>query len=77
MSTKAHRIIAATIIMLGLDVNVSLAQIYSDDVHQDKADFAWPEGIKMALSLTFDDARLTQADKGIPLLDKYGVKATF
>jgi len=31
----------------------------------------------MALSLTFDDARLSQIDKGIPLLDKYGVKGTF
>jgi len=31
----------------------------------------------MALSLTFDDARLTQIDKGIPLLDIYGVKGTF
>jgi peptidoglycan/xylan/chitin deacetylase (PgdA/CDA1 family) len=31
----------------------------------------------MALSLTFDDARLSQIDTGIPLLDKYGVKATF
>ena len=42
-----------------------------------KKDFKWPEGKKMALSLTFDDARLTQVDKGIPLLDKYNVKATF
>lgn len=39
--------------------------------------FEWPEGKKMGLSLTFDDARLTQVDKGIPLLDKYGVKGTF
>jgi peptidoglycan-N-acetylglucosamine deacetylase len=39
--------------------------------------FTWPEGKKMALSLTFDDARLSQIDTGIPLLDKYGVKATF
>lgn len=31
----------------------------------------------MGLSLTFDDARLSQADLGIPLLDKYNVKATF
>ena len=31
----------------------------------------------MAISLTFDDARLSQPDLGIPLLDKYGVKATF
>jgi len=42
-----------------------------------KNDFQWPEGKKMAISLSFDDARLSQADKGIPLLDKYGVKATF
>ncbi|OFY63861.1 MAG: polysaccharide deacetylase [Bacteroidetes bacterium RBG_13_42_15] len=39
--------------------------------------FAWPEGKQMALSLTFDDARLSQTDTGIPLLDKYDVKATF
>jgi peptidoglycan-N-acetylglucosamine deacetylase len=39
--------------------------------------FRWPEGKKMALSLTFDDARLSQTEAGIPLLDKYGVRATF
>jgi beta-glucosidase len=40
-------------------------------------DFQWPEGKKMGLSLTFDDARLSQVDKGIPLMDRYGVKGTF
>ncbi|HKI89889.1 MAG TPA: glycoside hydrolase family 3 N-terminal domain-containing protein, partial [Draconibacterium sp.] len=39
--------------------------------------FEWPSGKKMGLSLTFDDARLSQIDNGIPLLDKYNVKATF
>lgn len=39
--------------------------------------FEWPEGKKMGLSLTFDDARVSQIDKGIPLFDKYGVKGTF
>lgn len=39
--------------------------------------FNWPNGKKMAVSLTFDDARVSQVDRGIPLLDKYGVKATF
>lgn len=43
----------------------------------EKTVFPWPEGIRFAVSLTFDDARLTQIDKGIPLLNKYGVKATF
>jgi len=42
-----------------------------------KNSFKWPHGKKMALSLTFDDGRLSQPDQGIPLLDKYGVKGTF
>ena len=37
----------------------------------------WPDGKEMAISLSFDDARLSQVDKGIPILDAYGVKATF
>ncbi|MFN8345792.1 MAG: polysaccharide deacetylase family protein [Spirosomataceae bacterium] len=37
----------------------------------------WPQGKTVALSLSFDDARLSQADAGIPLFDQYGVKATF
>jgi peptidoglycan/xylan/chitin deacetylase (PgdA/CDA1 family) len=39
--------------------------------------FEWPKGKKMAISLTFDDARVTQPDNGIPVLDKYAIKATF
>ncbi len=39
--------------------------------------FPWPDGKRAALSLSFDDARLSQPDEGIPLLDRYGVKATF
>ena len=56
----------------------SLSAQYTDSSTKHKdTEFQWPDGIKMALSLTFDDARLTQPDKGIPLLDKYGVRATF
>ena len=39
--------------------------------------FPWPEGKRCAVSLTFDDARLSQVDAGIPLLNRYGFKATF
>ena len=39
--------------------------------------FAWPEGTKAAVSLTFDDARASQVENGVPLLDRYEVKATF
>ena len=39
--------------------------------------FSWPEGKAMALSLSFDDARHSQVDEGMALLDQYGIKATF
>jgi peptidoglycan-N-acetylglucosamine deacetylase len=37
----------------------------------------WPQGKRAAISLTFDDGRGSQIDRGVPILDKYGVKATF
>lgn len=37
----------------------------------------WPEGKRVAVSLSFDDARASQVNGGTALLDKYGVKATF
>ena len=77
MKTKKSGIIAVMTIVCSLLFEISSAQAYLTTVSQEKSDFKWPEGKKMALSLTFDDARLTQIDKGIPLLDKYGVKATF
>ena len=39
--------------------------------------FKWPPGKRAAISLSFDDARLSQIDNGIALLEKYGIKATF
>jgi peptidoglycan/xylan/chitin deacetylase (PgdA/CDA1 family) len=42
-----------------------------------REDFCWPGGKRLAISLTFDDARLSQADNGLPILNEYGAKATF
>lgn len=42
-----------------------------------KSPFAWPEGKKTAISLSFDDARGSQASTGIPFLNQYKVKGTF
>jgi len=51
------------------------------DVPHEKASppdrFHWPEGKRAALSLTFDDARPSQIDNGLPLFQEYGVRATF
>ena len=76
---KMHQPIITLLIAitLGLAPSISSAQGYDTNTPKVKPTFQWPEGKKMGLSLSFDDARLTQVDKGIPLLDKYGVKATF
>ena len=39
--------------------------------------FQWPDGKRMALSLSFDDGRLSQIDTGLALLRRHGVKVTF
>lgn len=39
--------------------------------------FPWPEGKKFAISLSFDDSRESNIEMGIPVLNRYGVKATF
>lgn len=39
--------------------------------------FPWPNGAEFAVSLSFDDARPSQVDVGLPLLAEYGAKATF
>jgi peptidoglycan/xylan/chitin deacetylase (PgdA/CDA1 family) len=39
--------------------------------------FTWPNGKRVAVSLSFDDGRASQVEGGTALLDRYGVKATF
>jgi peptidoglycan-N-acetylglucosamine deacetylase len=39
--------------------------------------FHWPEGKRVAVSLSFDDARASQVDVGLPLFETHGVKVTF
>jgi len=37
----------------------------------------WPNGARAAVSLTFDDGRVSQVDNGVPVMDRYGIRATF
>ncbi len=61
-----------------ISVSFAFGQNYDEGMGAKKTtNFSWPEGKSMAISLTFDDARLSQVDKGIPVLDKYSVKGTF
>ncbi len=41
------------------------------------ARFRWPAGRRAAVSITFDDARPSQLDRGLPILDALGIRATF
>lgn len=63
-------------IKIGLLTTICVTALQS--MAQDKIlPFPWPEGKKMAISLTFDDARMTNPREGTDLLDKYDAKATF
>ncbi|WP_373522211.1 polysaccharide deacetylase family protein [Aquiflexum sp.] len=64
---KSNHILIQFLVLLTF-VNQPLAQ---------GQNFPWPEGKKMALSLSFDDARASNTRLGIPLLDEYDIKATF
>lgn len=37
----------------------------------------WPQGKRAAVSLSFDDAVLSQLDHALPILDRYGMRGTF
>ncbi len=40
-------------------------------------EFRWPQGKRAAVSLSFDDARPSQLEVGLPILNAYGVRASF
>jgi peptidoglycan-N-acetylglucosamine deacetylase len=79
MSKKIRSLVFLSLVSVFVFINSSsFCQTYGENNSSGTDQkFSWPKGKKMALSLTFDDARLSQIDTGIPLLDKYGVKATF
>jgi len=65
-------------LLLFFTFSLSYGQGYDEgNSSQTRSSFQWPDGKQMAISLTFDDARLSQIDKGLPILDSHGVKATF
>ena len=41
------------------------------------AQFEWPQDMQVGVSLSFDDARASQVNIGVPLLNSCGVRATF
>lgn len=67
MINKTSKLLLAGLLLLNSSLSFA----------QKQPKFPWPEGKKMALSLSFDDARTTNIRQGTDLFDKYGVKTTF
>lgn len=65
------------VVFVFLASGAAMAQYANPPAMEAAKPFPWPEGKRCAVSLTFDDARLSQIDAGIPLLNRYNVKATF
>jgi len=76
MNNITVRILAAVLLSVWLS-DFLIAQDEIEKFTGESPHALWPDGRKMALSLTFDDARFSQVDKGISILDRYNVKATF
>jgi len=70
---RAAVFLAGAVFLLHADARVARCQSNTPSPPA----FSWPEGKRAALSLTFDDARPSQVDAGLPLLNGHGVKATF
>ena len=54
-----------------------LAQTATLPAQNATAPFRWPNGKRVAVSLSFDDARASQVDVGVALFDRYATKVTF
>ena len=49
----------------------------SPSQQEDRKAFHWPEGKRVAVSLSFDDGRASQVDVGLDVINPTGVKVTF
>ena len=75
MQLRRHIHIVSDMIMRIMPL--SLMMCTTTLAQKNSATLSWPEGKTIALSLSFDDARLSQVEGGTALLDEYGIKATF
>ncbi|OCQ18403.1 polysaccharide deacetylase [Pseudoalteromonas luteoviolacea] len=59
-------------------MTLSFASLATDDVEPlTTGKFSYPNNARNAISLSFDDARNSQVDVAIPILNKHNVKGTF
>ncbi len=56
---------------------VFLTLCLSKPIYSQNSSFDWPDAYQAALSLSFDDARLSNVDVGLDLFREYGAKVTY
>jgi peptidoglycan/xylan/chitin deacetylase (PgdA/CDA1 family) len=71
-----YKTLLILVLLIGM-IGMCAGQYRQPDAVKKQDRFPWPDGRQCAVSLTFDDARLSQIDAGIPLLDRYKIKASF
>jgi peptidoglycan-N-acetylglucosamine deacetylase len=72
-----HRLRSIVAPMLAALFGTGLALAQSTGRSSGARAFAWPDGKRAAISLTFDDARESQVTSGVPLFAEYGIRVTF
>ena len=74
---QAMRTVLCVALGLAVAVPARLAPQTSSSHTPSDHPFHWPNGKRVAVSLSFDDARASQMDIGLPLFDRYHAKVTF
>lgn len=69
--------VVASAVALLLMAGTTLGQQAPSATGKTPKAFRWPNGNRMAVSLSFDDARVSQIDTGLSLLNRQHVKVTF
>ena len=59
-------------LLIGLGLTLGAQTVFAAE-----KSFAWPNGVKAAVNLAYDDALDSQLDNVIPVLNKYGIRGTF
>jgi len=77
MRTRGLLSLIAAMICCTLFLNAQAAPASQPTNGKAGSEFHWPDGHTAAVSLSFDDARLSQIDTGLPLFKRLGVKVTF
>jgi len=63
--------------LMSLLVCLQIGNVAAQDMNMSEDVFTWPDGQKMAISLSYDDALDSQLDNVIPSLKKHGLMASF